>query len=169
MRANASLLGVICASCMMISTALGQQPSPPASGGPPSALPFGMPVTLGQAMKAADAAVAQAGKTNSKLAIAIVEPSGELVYFRKMDGAPYSATQLAQDKAITAARFRRPSRAFQDQIARGNQYFLTFGVIAAPGGLVLEADGKIVGAIGVSGGTGDEDEEVARAGVAALK
>jgi uncharacterized protein GlcG (DUF336 family) len=76
-------------------------------------------------MKAADAAVAQAGKTNRKFAIAIVEPSGELVYFRKMDGAPYSATRLAQDKAVTSARFRRPSRAFQEQIAKGGPVTVT--------------------------------------------
>ena len=143
--------------------------SPPPSGGPPPAPPFGMPIALGQAMKAADAAMAQAGKMNRKMSIAVVEPTGELVYFRKMDGAPYSSTDLARGKAVTSAKFRRPSRAFQEQINKGNQYFLTFNVVAAPGGLVLVADGKLVGAIGVSGGTGDEDEEVAKAGVELLK
>ena len=128
-----------------------------------------MPINIAQAVKATEAAVAEAKRINRNMGIAIVEPSGELVYFYKMDGAPYSAHQLAIGKALTSARFRRPSRGFQDQIAKGNTYFLTFNVVAAPGGLVLVSEGKLIGAIGVSGGTGDEDEEVAKSGLATIK
>jgi uncharacterized protein GlcG (DUF336 family) len=128
-----------------------------------------MPIGIAQAVKATEAAVAEANKLKRTMSIAIVEPSGELVYFYRMDGAPYSAHLLAVGKAVTSARFRRPSRSFQEQIFKGNTYFLSFNVVAAPGGLVLVSDGKLVGAIGVSGGTGDEDEDVARAAVATLK
>ena len=103
-------------------------------------------------------------------AVAVVEPSGDLVYFGKMTGAPYSAIQLAQQKAVAAARYRRPTKAFFDAIEGGHPFFLTFPAVAGtPGGLPLVVDGKLVGAIGVSGGNGDQDTQVAGAGVDALK
>ena len=95
-------------------------------------------------------------------AVAVVEPSGDLVYFGKMTGAPYSAIQLAQQKAVAAARYRRPTKAFFDAIEGGHPFFLT----GTPGGLPLVVDGKL---IGVSGGNGDQDTQVAGAGVDALK
>ena len=102
-------------------------------------------------------------------AVAVVEPSGDLVYFAKMTGAPYSAIQLAQQKAAAAARYRRQTKAFFDGIEGGHPFFLTFpGVAGAPGGVPLVVDGKLVGAIGVSGGNGDQDIEVSGAGVDAL-
>ena len=146
-----------------------QQTAAPVAPSPPPAPPFGMPVTLDQATKMADAAIAEAKKLNLAVAIAITEPNGELVYFGKMENAPYSATQLAQQKATTAARYRRPSRAFQEQLAAGNTFFLTFGgVIAAAGGLPVVHGGKLIGSIGVSGGSGAQDEQVGRAGLGAL-
>ena len=103
-------------------------------------------------------------------AVAVVEPSGDLVYFGKMTGAPYSAIQLAQQKAVAAARYRRPTKAFFDGIEGGHPLFLTFpGVAGTLGGVPLVVDGKLVGAIGVSGGNGDQDMQVAGAGVDALK
>jgi glc operon protein GlcG len=137
---------------------------------PPPAPPFGSPITLEQAQKAAEAAIAKAKAINVPNAVAVVEPTGELVYFAKMNGAPYSAVQLAHQKAITSARYRRPTKAFFDGIEGGHAFFLTFpGVSGAPGGVPLIIDGKLVGAIGVSGGNGDQDIEVSGAGAEAVK
>jgi uncharacterized protein GlcG (DUF336 family) len=140
---------------------------PPA---PPPAPPFGFPVTFEQAQQAAMAAMAKAREIGVPNAVAVVEPSGELVYFAKMSSAPYSATKLAQQKAVAAARYRRPTKAFYDGIEGGHPFFLTFPDVAgAPGGVPLIVDGKLVGAIGVSGGNGEQDAQVAGAGVVATK
>lgn len=116
------------------------------------------------------AAMAKAREIGVPNAVAVVEPSGELVYFAKMSSAPYSATKLAQQKAVAAARYRRPTKAFYDGIEGGHPFFLTFPDVAgAPGGVPLIVDGKLVGAIGVSGGNGEQDAQVAGAGVVATK
>src|SRR5215211_3400075 len=138
--------------------------------GPPPAAPIGAPISLEQTVKAADAAMAEATRINIAMAIAIVEPTGELVYFRKMNGAPYSAIQLAQGKAVTAARYRRPTKFFFDMVQAGQHFFMTFpGVLAVPGGLPIIADGKLIGAIGVSGGNAEQDTTVATPGAGAVK
>jgi glc operon protein GlcG len=147
-----------------------QRPTGSQQPAPPPAPPFGMPITIEQAQKAAEAAMAKAREIGVPNAIAVVEPSGDLVYFAKMNGAPYSAIQLAQQKAVAAARYRRPTKAFYDGIEGGHPFFLTFpGVAGAPGGVPIVIDGKLVGAIGVSGGNGDQDVEVCGAGAAASR
>jgi glc operon protein GlcG len=155
---------------MMLCCVAAQAQQPPTAAArpaPPPAPPFGLPITYEQA---AEAAMAKAKAIGIPNAVAVVEPSGDLVYFAKMTGAPYSAIQLAQQKAAAAARYRRPTKAFFDGIEGGHPFFLTFpGVAGAPGGVPLVVDGKLVGAIGVSGGNGDQDIEVSGAGVDALK
>jgi uncharacterized protein GlcG (DUF336 family) len=100
----------------------------------------------------------------------LTRPTGDLVYFVKMNGAPYSAIQLAQQKAAAAARYRRPTKAFYDGIEAGHLFFLTFpGIAGAPGGAPIVVDGKLVGAIGVSGGNGEQDVEISGAGVSASR
>jgi uncharacterized protein GlcG (DUF336 family) len=159
---------LVCAALALATDVPAQQPSQ--QPGPPPAPPFGTPITVEQAQKAVDAAAAEAKKINVNMAIAIVEPSGDLVYFRKMNGAPYSAIVLSQGKAVTSARYRRPTKFFNDQIEGGHAFFLTFpGIIAAPGGLPLVVDGKLIGAIGISGGNGDQDTQVAMAAIGAMK
>jgi glc operon protein GlcG len=149
--------------CLVVLCAPGAQAQQPA---PPPAPPFGMPISYEQAAKAAMAKAKAIGVPN---AVAVVEPSGDLVYFGKMTSAPYSAIQLAQQKAVAAARYRRPTKAFFDGIEGGHPFFLTFpGVAGAPGGVPIVIDGKLVGAIGVSG-NGDQDIQVAGAGVDGLK
>jgi len=148
------------------------QQSHPSAGelqpAPPPAPPFGAPITTEQAQRAVEAAIIRAREIGVPNAVAVVEPTGDLVYFVKMNGAPYSAVQLAQQKAIAAARYRRPTKAFFDGIEAGHLFFLTFpGVAGAPGGVPIVIDGKLVGAIGVSGGNGDQDIQVAGAGAAA--
>ncbi len=148
------------------ATAQDARPQP----APPPAPPFGTPITLEQAQAVAQAAMAKASAIGVPNAVAVVEPTGELVYFAKMNGAPYSATQLAQQKAVASARYRRPTKAFFDAVEGGHSFFLTFpGVSATPGGIPLIINGKIAGAIGVSGGNGDQDIQVAGAGVDAVK
>jgi glc operon protein GlcG len=136
---------------------------------PPPALPHGLPITLEQARRAAAAAEAVARQNGWSMAIAVAELSGALVYFLKMDNTQYGSIKIAQAKAETAAQFRRPTKMFTDALADGHMLFLTFeGLSAAPGGLPIIADGKLIGAIGVSGGSGPQDDIVAHAGAAAI-
>jgi uncharacterized protein GlcG (DUF336 family) len=151
-----------------------QQPSPPPSPAP--AAEYGPPITNEQAKAVAGAALAEAKKNNWRMALAIVGPAGELVYFEKMDGAQLASTDLSLGKARTAVMFRRASKTFADQAAAGNTSFLTFpempglrAPVASEGGLPIVVSGKIVGAVGVSGGTGQNDGVTAAAGAGALK
>ena len=145
-----------------------QQPAPPAP--PPE---YGLPLTNAQARDAAAAALAEA-KTNSwRMAVAIVGPDGELIYFEKMDGTQNASAALAVRKARTSALFRRPSKVFADQFAAGNIGFMSFPdearPIASEGGIPIVLNGKLIGAIGLSGGTGAQDGMAAAAGANAVK
>jgi uncharacterized protein GlcG (DUF336 family) len=134
---------------------------------PPPAPPFGTPITLTQAMTAADAAIAEAKKNNMTMAIAVVEPSGALVYFLRMDGTQYAAAANAVDKARAAALYRRSTKTFFDRVNGGDLSPLSLpGVVASAGGIPIIADGKFIGAIGSSGGN---DDLISQAGANALK
>ncbi|MGH7071032.1 MAG: GlcG/HbpS family heme-binding protein [Acetobacteraceae bacterium] len=136
----------------------------------PFDIPYGVPISLALAEKVAAAAMARAAELNWKEAIAIVDPSGELVYFVRMDGTQIASVDIAQDKARAAARYRRSTKLFQGAVDKGFPYLMTLrGVVASEGGLPLIMDGKLIGAIGASGGTSPQDGVVAGAGVAALK
>ena len=115
--------------------------------------------------------VAEAKKNNWRMAFAVVGPAGELVYFEKMDGTQLASADISQGKARTAVMFRRPSKVFADQFAAGNTAFLTFPEkpVASEGGVPITVDGKIIGAIGASGGTGQQDGMAASAGASAAK
>ena len=133
---------------------------------------YGAPVNLETARKVAAAARAEAQHKNFYMAIAITDPSGMLVLFEKMDGTQNGSVRVAIGKARSAAQFRRPTKVFQDLLAKGNNFTYLLGLegaVPVQGGIPLVVDGKIVGAIGVSGGSGEQDVEVATAGVAALK
>ena len=149
----------------------GQPPAaaaPAAPAGPPPA--YGNAVTIEQAKKIAAAAVTEARKNNWFMAITIVDPAGELVYFEKMDNTQYASVQISQGKARTAAKFKRPTKVFADAMAGGANFYLSFeGLVASPGGVPIMDNGKIIGAIGVSGATGAQDDQVARAAVEALR
>jgi glc operon protein GlcG len=145
---------------------LAQQPSPPAAP-----TDYGPPISNEQAKAVAAAALAEAKKNNWRMAFSVVGPSGELVYFEKMDGTQMASAEMSHGKARTAVMFRRPSKAFADQYAAGNTSFTTFPVqpVASEGGVLIVVDGKIIGAIGASGGTGQQDGMAAAAGAAAAK
>lgn len=146
-------------------TAYAQQPPPPP--------PYGPPVTQEQAMKLAAATQAEAVKLGQNVVIAIVGPAGDLIYFTKMDRAQYGSIQIAMKKARAAARFRRPTKVFEEGLAKGGGALtlLTLpGVIASAGGIPIVIDGKIAGAIGVSGSPmGSIDAQAAQAGLDTLK
>jgi uncharacterized protein GlcG (DUF336 family) len=134
--------------------------------------PYGAPITLEQAQKAAVGAAAEARKNNWAMAIAVVNPAGHLVLLHTMDNTQYGSIHIAIRKAETAARFKRPSKVFQDLIAKGFDFQYLQGLEGAmpvQGGIPIVMDGKIVGAIGLSGGTGPQDTQCAEAGLAALK
>lgn len=137
-----------------------------------SFMPYGEPIKLEQAKKAADAALADATKRGWPMCIAVVSPSGDLVYFVKMDDCQYASITIAQHKAKAAATFRRATVNFERLLGRGPffSYLATLdGVIASRGGNPIVVNGKIIGAIGVSGGTGSQDDAVSQAGAAAVK
>ncbi len=134
--------------------------------------PYGVPIGLESAKKAAAAAVAEARKNNWTMAVAITDIAGDLVYFEKMDGTQTGSVAVAIGKARSAALFKRPSKVFQDVLAGGGAGVRILGLEGAvpiDGGLPLVMDGKIVGAIGLSGGTSDQDGQVAKAGADTLK
>jgi len=136
------------------------------------ALPYGAPISIDNAKKVSAAALAEARKNNWTMAVAITDPAGVLVYFERKDGTQNAAQDVAPAKARSAALFRRPTKGFQDDVAAGGlglRYLSLPGVVAADGGVPLVIDGKIVGAIGISGGSNVQDGQVAMAGVAALQ
>ncbi len=136
----------------------------------PLDVPYGPPLCLERARAVLLAAVAEAKKRNWKMNVAVVDSGGNLVAFERMDGAMLASIQIAQHKARAAATFRRPTKVFEDGInlMRLN-YLLAFdGMIASRGGIPLIEQGRIVGAIGSSGGTDSQDEVVSKAGAAVL-
>jgi uncharacterized protein GlcG (DUF336 family) len=131
------------------------------------------PRKLATAKKVADAAAAEAAKRKwDAFCITIVGPSGDLVYFEKLDNCQYASIKISQHKARTAARYRRPTLVFERLLAKGGffAYLTTLdNVIASRGGNPLIVGGKVIGAIGVSGGAGSQDDTLSQAGVAGLK
>jgi glc operon protein GlcG len=135
----------------------------------PQAPGYGASINLEFARKVAAAAAAEARKSGWTVAVAVVDTAGDLVYFERADDTQVASSQVAQDKARTAVRFKRPSKAFEEALAGGRMGILGMpGVIPLEGGIPLLIDGKIVGAIGVSGVTSQQDGVCAQAGVDAL-
>ena len=133
---------------------------------------YGPNINVETAKKIAAPAIAEARKNNWNMAVAIVDTAGDLVYFEKMDDTQIGSTQVAQSKARSAARCKRPTKAFQDALAAGGEGLRILaldGAIPVEGGIPLVSGGKIVGAIGASGGTSQQDGMVAQAGASALK
>jgi uncharacterized protein GlcG (DUF336 family) len=133
---------------------------------------YGTSINLEGALKVLAGAAAEARKMNLPMAIAIVDNAGQLVAFERMDNTQTASINVSQDKAVSAATFRRPTKVFQDAVAGGGAGLRILGLRGASpveGGLPIMAGGKIIGAIGVSGGTSDEDGVVAKAGAAVSK
>lgn len=132
---------------------------------------YGPNVTLDQARKAVAAAAADARRQNLPMAISVVDTAGQLVLFERMDNTQTASTNVSQDKASSSAMYRRPTKAFQDALAAGGaglRVLTLRGANSVEGGLPLVVDGRIIGGIGVSGGTSEQDGVVAKAGADAL-
>jgi uncharacterized protein GlcG (DUF336 family) len=136
----------------------------------PFDVPYGPAISLDRAEAAIHAAVAEAKKRNWKMNVAVADSGGNLVAFERMDGAMLASIQIAIHKARAAATFRRPTKIFEEGINLMHlNYLLAFdGVIASRGGIPLIEHGKIIGAIGCSGGADSQDEVVSNAGAAAI-
>ncbi len=148
-------------------TALAQTPAAPTGN-----IPYGIAISADSAKKIAAAAAAEARKNNWAMAIAVVDGSGILVYFERMPDTQLGSVNVAIEKAKSAALFRRPTKSFQDTVAGGGAGLRMLGLpgaVPVEGGIPLIVDGKIVGAVGASGGTSDQDGRTAQAGADALK
>jgi glc operon protein GlcG len=135
-------------------------------------IPYGEPISIEAARKPADAALAEAAKNKWTMAVAIVDPGGNLVYYEKMDNTQLASADIAIDKARGAALYKRPTKAMQDALAAGGnglRILRLHDAMPVEGGIPLVVDGKIVGAIGVSGDTSEHDNQCATAGAALLK
>ncbi len=126
----------------------------------PFATPYGAPITLERAQALVEAAVAEAKKHGWEMNVAIVDSGANLVAFARMDGSQLASIAIAEHKARTSAKYRRPTKAFEDAIQKGgyNYVIALDDIIAVRGGIPLIEDGKIIGAIGCSGGSGSQDE-----------
>jgi glc operon protein GlcG len=134
--------------------------------------PYGMSINGENAKKAAAAALNEARKNKWTMAAAVVDTGGDLVYFEKLDGTQAASVDIAVDKARSAARFKRPTKALQDVLAAGGEGLRMLGLqgaVPVEGGVPLLMDGKIVGAIGMSGGTSAQDGQCAKAGAESVK
>ena len=132
---------------------------------------YGSAIPLNTAKRAASAAIAEAERNGWTMAVAIVDPAGDLVYFEKMDDTQTGSVTVSQAKARSAARFKRPTKAFQDALTAtpdGLRIMALEGAVPVEGGVPLVVGEQIVGAIGVSGGTSAQDGQCAKAGVDAL-
>lgn len=130
---------------------------------------YGTPVTTANAKKIAAAVIAECQKNSWNVAVAVVDPHGYLVYFERMEDTQFASMDIAIGKAKAAATYRRPTRAFADVINKGGPATATLpGVFASPGGMPIMVEGKVTGAVGVSGVTGDQDEQCAKAGLGGM-
>jgi glc operon protein GlcG len=132
---------------------------------------YGLAITLEDAKRVAAAALEEATANHWTMAVAVVDTHGDLVYFEKMDGTPLGSTLVCQDKARSAARFKRSTKVFQDMLASGGDGVRVLrikGAVPVEGGLPILMDGMVIGAVGLSGGTSPQDGQCAKAGLTAL-
>ena len=181
MRSIVCLTLAACAMAVVSSPTFAQNPTPaappapPSAGGTPDAVPFdipyGMSIGLERAKQVMAAAEAEAKRRNWKMNIAVVDTNGELVQFERMEGAQIASGTISIGKARTAARFRRESRVFYNVYESGHPYVSTLDptLIASPGGFPLIEGGKVIGAVGCSGGTGDQDAATCKVGAEVVK
>ena len=159
----------------LVSFAFAQQaPAPNPMDDIPEAMPFDIPygnsITLEKADQLVSAALTEAKKRNWKMNIAVVDPSGAMISFKRMDGAQLASIAIAEHKARVAARFRRDTKLLENavNVAKLNYVLSLDDVIASRGGIPLVENGKLIGAIGCSGGTGSQDELVCKVGAALI-
>lgn len=132
--------------------------------------PYGPNISLATAKSVAAAAAAEAMKMKVNVVITVVDTGGNLLYLERFDVVQYGSIDVALHKAKCSVAFKRPTKAFEDTIGKGNTAYLTLdGISAIEGGVPIIQDGKIIGAIGVSGGSAAQDGQVATAGAKVIK
>lgn len=154
-------LALFVAACFAAFPANAQMPNP-----------YGSPIGVEAAKKAAAPVIAEAKKNNWTVAVAVVDTAGKLVYYEKMDNTQLGSAEVSISKARSAALFKRPTKAFQDALAAGGNGWRVLrleGAVPVEGGIPIVSDGKIIGAIGVSGDTSEHDAQCAKAGVDSVK
>ena len=164
------VLRILAATMVMIGLTI--SPYTVSAQAPPPPPPYGPPITLDQAKKAMVAAEAEARKNNWNVVIVIVDSASQLVMLQRLDKTQYASIDIAKGKAVTSVNFRRPSKALEDAIAAGGaglRLLRVEGVTPLEGGVLIVADGKIIGGIGVSGVTSAQDAQIAKAGADAVK
>ena len=169
---SAMTIATLSAAALYAGGSLAQQPTArdAVPDNMPFNVPYGAPISLDRADAAIAAAVAEAKKRNWPMNVAVVDSGGNLVSFKRMDGAQLASVAISEHKARAAATFRRETKIFENGVQEGNlPYLMTLdGVIASRGGITLVEGGKMIGAIGCSGGTGSQDEVVCKAGAATI-
>ena len=156
-RLLSHLLGVLALALFAVSVSAQQRPG------------YGTPITIDQAKKIAAGVVAECQSNKWNVAVAIVDTHGSLVYFERMEDTQTASMDIAIMKAKAAATYRRPTRVFADVIAKSGPAIMTLpGAIASPGGLPIFVGGKVIGGVGASGVTGDQDEQCSKAGIAGM-
>jgi glc operon protein GlcG len=162
---------VVCTVLILgASIASAQQPAPAAAPPPPP--PYGPPITLEHAKKVMVGAEAEAKKNSWNVVMVVLDSGGNLVMLQRMDGAQFGSIEVAKDKAYSAVAFRRPTKAFDDALAQGGanlRILKLSGAAPVEGGIPIVIDGKLIGAVGVSGVTSAQDAQVGRAGIDNLK
>jgi glc operon protein GlcG len=144
-----------------------QQPVAP----PPPQVPYGTPISLEQAKKVMAGAEAEAKKNSWNVVIAVLDSGGHLVMLQRLDGTQLGSIEAAKDKAYSAVLYRRPTKVFQDLVGQGGpnlRLLRLSGASPLEGGIPIIVDGKVIGAVGVSGVTSEQDAHVAKAGAEAL-
>jgi uncharacterized protein GlcG (DUF336 family) len=168
------ILTIAALGAALVAGAAVAQPPNPLDAIPdkmPFDIPYGAPVSLEQARTLINAAIAESKKRGWKMNVAVVDSGGNLVAFERMDNAQLASIEIAMHKARAAAKYRRETKIFENAIQLSTFHYITTldDVIASRGGIPLIENGKMIGAIGCSGGTGSQDEAVCKAGAASLK
>ena len=163
MKRIAAIALMLSLGFLSVAPAGAQAPAPPPA--------YGTPISLEQAKKVMTGAEAEAKKNNWPVVIAILDSGGQLVMLQRLDNAQWGSVDIAKEKARSAVALRRPTKVFQDLIAQGgaNLRLLNIGYSVLEGGIPIVVDGKIVGAVGVSGVTSQQDAQIAQAGIDSLK
>ncbi len=165
----ARLLPLVIVTVLLFSSVLvgAQQPAAP----PPPQISYGAPISLEQAKKVIAAAEGEAKKNNWNMVIAVLDSGANLVMLERMDGTQLGSIEVAKDKAYSAVLYRRPTKVLQDVLEKGGlnlRVLKLSGALPFEGGIPILVDGKIIGAVGVSGGASEQDAQVAKAGADAL-
>jgi glc operon protein GlcG len=166
----ARILSLIVVTALLLASVpvAAQQPVAP----PPPQIPYGAPISLEQAKKVVAAAEAESTKNKWNMVIVVLDTGGHVVMLERMDGTQLGSIGAAEDKATSAVLYRRPTKVFQDLVAKGGANIRLLGLRGASvleGGIPIIVDGKLIGAVGVSGAASEQDAQVAQAGADALK